>query len=145
MLLGMKKRGFGTGRWNGFGGKVAEGETIGDAAKREVEEEAGIQTLDMKQVGVLDFEFVNDPKVLEVHIFSATQFTGEPTESEEMAPKWFSIDTIPYEQMWSDDKYWLPLLLQGKTFKGKFLFDKPSTAEYSAKILKEELREVDFF
>ena len=34
VLLGMKKRGFGAGRWNGFGGKVQDGETIEDAAKR---------------------------------------------------------------------------------------------------------------
>ena len=39
MLLGMKKRGFGTGKWNGFGGKVEVGETVADAAQRELEEE----------------------------------------------------------------------------------------------------------
>ena len=34
VLLGMKKRGFGAGRWNGFGGKVDLDETIEEAAKR---------------------------------------------------------------------------------------------------------------
>lgn len=34
LLLGMKKRGFGVGRWNGFGGKVQPGETILEAAER---------------------------------------------------------------------------------------------------------------
>ena len=34
VLLGMKKRGFGEGRWNGFGGKVESGETITEAAIR---------------------------------------------------------------------------------------------------------------
>jgi len=34
ILLGYKKRGFGVGKWNGFGGKVEIGETIHDAAKR---------------------------------------------------------------------------------------------------------------
>ena len=34
VLLGMKKRGFGKGKWNGFGGKVQDGEEILDAAKR---------------------------------------------------------------------------------------------------------------
>lgn len=34
VLLGMKKRGFGAGFWNGFGGKVQLGETIEQAARR---------------------------------------------------------------------------------------------------------------
>lgn len=34
VLLGMKKRGFGAGRWNGFGGKVQEGETVEEGAIR---------------------------------------------------------------------------------------------------------------
>ena len=34
VLLGMKKRGFGMGRWNGFGGKVQAGETIEEGAIR---------------------------------------------------------------------------------------------------------------
>jgi len=42
MLLGMKKRGFGAGKWNGFGGKVEPGETVEDGAMRELHEEAGL-------------------------------------------------------------------------------------------------------
>lgn len=34
ILLGMKKRGLGSGKWNGFGGKVEPNETIEEAAKR---------------------------------------------------------------------------------------------------------------
>ena len=34
ILLGLKKRGIGVGKWNGFGGKVEANETIEDAAKR---------------------------------------------------------------------------------------------------------------
>ncbi|MCX6719056.1 MAG: NUDIX domain-containing protein [Candidatus Taylorbacteria bacterium] len=57
VLLGMKKMGFGKGRWNGFGGKVEAGETIEDAAKREVLEEAGIKVDHLEKMGVIDFEF----------------------------------------------------------------------------------------
>jgi 8-oxo-dGTP pyrophosphatase MutT (NUDIX family) len=35
VLLGEKKRGFGEGYYNGFGGKVEKAETILEAAKRE--------------------------------------------------------------------------------------------------------------
>ena len=142
VLLGMKKRGFGAGRWNGFGGKVEQGETIEQAAKRELREEVGLEAVDLVEHGVLDFEFENDEKILEVHIFRITQFTGEPVETEEMKPEWFDINKIPYEQMWTDDIYWVPILLAGNKFKGRLLFDKPSTAEYSAKILEKEINEL---
>ena len=33
ILLGMKKRGLGIGRWNGFGGHLEDGESIGRSRK----------------------------------------------------------------------------------------------------------------
>lgn len=123
LLLGFKKRGFGQGRWNGFGGKPHDGESIEEAAKREMEEEVGIIPADIKKRGVLTFEFADQPKmILEVHIFSATKFSGQPIETDEMKPQWFAIDQIPYSEMWPDDTYWLPLFLAGKNFKGSFYF-----------------------
>lgn len=139
VLLGLKKRGFGVGRWNGFGGKVEEGETIMEAAFRELQEEVGITTGTLKEAGVLEFSFQNDDKLLEVHIFTVVDFLDEPVETEEMKPQWFAFDQIPFAHMWSDDEYWFPLLLSGTPFEGAFLFDRPSDAEYSAKILSQRL------
>jgi len=143
ILLGMKKRGFGVGRWNGFGGKVEEAETIEQAARRELKEEAGIEAGDMKEVGILEFTFQSNSEILEAHIFKVSEFTGEPTESEEMKPQWFKIEDIPFSQMWSSDEHWFPLLLGDKLFNGGFLFDRPSDAEYPAKVINQELNEVD--
>jgi 8-oxo-dGTP diphosphatase/2-hydroxy-dATP diphosphatase len=142
VLLGMKKRGFGVGRWNGFGGKIEEGETIEGAAKRELKEESGLETVEISEKGIIDFEFENSSKVLEVHIFTVPRFIGDIKETEEMIPKWFNEKELPFNKMWTDDKYWMPLLLSGKKFKGKFLFDKPSDAEYSSKIISKELYEI---
>ena len=105
ILLGMKKRGHGEGKWNGFGGKVEEGETIEEAARRETKEEVGIEVLKMRKLGILEFEYQDDSGNMEVHIFYAKEFKGNPTESEEMKPRWFDVDEIPYNQMWADDKY----------------------------------------
>lgn len=80
--------------------------------------------------------FLHNPEILEVHIFRADKFLGEPTESEEMKPRWFHINDIPFKDMWPDDKYWIPLLLSGKKFKGKFLFGESDV------ILEQELSEV---
>lgn len=143
VLLGMKKRGFGAGRWNGFGGKMEVGETIEQATLRELAEEVGITDGKLSKAGVLDFSFEDGEKeVLEVHVFKLMDFKEEPIETEEMRPKWFSFDEIPFSQMWSDDEFWFPLFLNNKLFEGEFLFDRPSNAEYSAKIISQKLEEV---
>jgi 8-oxo-dGTP diphosphatase/2-hydroxy-dATP diphosphatase len=137
ILLGMKKRGFGAGRWNGFGGKLADGETIEQAAKREVFEEAGIVCDNLEKAGIIDFAFNGKSEILEVHIFRAINFSGNITESEEMKPEWFDISKIPFSEMWPDDIHWMPLFLSGKKFKGKFLFGESDI------ILEKELIEVN--
>jgi len=139
ILLGMKKRGFGAGRWNGFGGKLKDGELIEQGLKREIKEEAEIEVDDLNKVGIIDFEFIDNPEILEVHIFKSNNFNGVPTESEEMKPQWFDVDKIPFSEMWPDDIYWMPLFLEGKKFKGKFLFGK----EKNNNILEKELTEVE--
>ena len=137
VLLGMKKRGFGAGRWNGFGGKIQGEETIEEAARREMLEEAGIELRDIEKRGIIEFEFQGNPEILEVHIFRSENFEGEPTESEEMKPAWYHVDEVPFEEMWPDDIHWFPLFLGGKKFKGKFLFGPGDS------ILEQELLEVE--
>ncbi|PIR68336.1 DNA mismatch repair protein MutT [Candidatus Nomurabacteria bacterium CG10_big_fil_rev_8_21_14_0_10_35_16] len=122
ILLGMKKRGFGAGRWNGFGGKITEGESIEESLVREIKEEAGIELSNFEKVGLLEFEFAKNGEIVEVHLFKTSNFNGEPEESEEMKPQWFHIDEIPFSEMWPDDLHWMPLFLRGEKFKGRFLF-----------------------
>lgn len=123
ILLGRKKRGFGEGKWNGLGGKVEKGESIETAIRREVMEEGGISVPLIEKMGLIYFEFLGNPEIMEVHIFRAREFEGNLSESDEMEPKWFAFDEIPFDYMWHDDKYWVPLLLKGVKFKGKFNFD----------------------
>lgn len=138
VLLGMKKRGFGAGRWNGFGGKVEAGETIEEAAKREMQEECGIVITEMEQVGIHEFEFEkNRGEILEVHVFRVDAWSGESEETEEMEPRWFAFADIPYDTMWPDDRYWLPLFLEGKKFRTKFLFGEGDT------VLEKDIREIE--
>jgi 8-oxo-dGTP diphosphatase/2-hydroxy-dATP diphosphatase len=123
----MKKRGFGSGKWNGVGGKVQSGESIEDEAKREMFEEEGLQILNMERRGILEIEFQDNPEILEVHLFKVNAFSGEPEESEEMRPQWFPHEGIPFDLMWQDDRHWFPLFLSDKKFKGRFLFDNGDT------------------
>jgi len=121
-LLGMKKRGFGKGRWNGFGGKVKEGESIEKAMKRELKEEVGIIPRSFEKKALFEFHFKDKPEYLEVHVFYIPSFEGEPKETEEMRPQWFSQRELPFESMWPDDRHWLLLFLEGKTLRGRFSF-----------------------
>jgi 8-oxo-dGTP diphosphatase / 2-hydroxy-dATP diphosphatase len=143
ILLGFKKRGFGEGRWNGFGGKPQEGESIEDATRREVREEVGLELKDIEKVGFIEFEFEDGSSDVEVHFFKTEDFEGEPLETEEMRPEWFHVDAIPLHQMWPDDAYWFPLFLQGKKFKGRFRLDRPSGSEHTSVVLDHVLEEVD--
>ena len=136
ILLGLKKRGFGVGRWNGFGGKIKTGETVEEAARRELYEEARIQGSALESFGILDFKFKGESEELEIHVFKTRDWEGSPMESEEMMPRWFSVYSIPYKEMWPDDTHWLPLFLAEKKFKGRFLFDGMDT------ILKKEVTEL---
>ncbi|MBI3255858.1 MAG: 8-oxo-dGTP diphosphatase [Candidatus Andersenbacteria bacterium] len=136
ILLGMKKRGFGEGWWNGFGGKLQPGETIEAAAIRECREEAGITPTSISPRAVLNFYFEDSPDELEVHVFLIEAFTGQVQESEEMRPNWFSLNEIPYEKMWADDPYWLPQVLAGKKLAATFWFKDIKT------LLRHQVREV---
>lgn len=136
ILLGLKKRGFGAGRWNGFGGKVNDGETIEQAAHRELHEEAGIISEDLRKRGVINFLFQDNGEELEVHLFSANAFSGDIIESDEMRPRWFLHSEIPYSEMWADDPHWLPLVLSGKNVNGTFEFDNPESQSILNKIIE---------
>ncbi|CAG2107273.1 unnamed protein product [Medioppia subpectinata] len=130
ILLGLKKRGFGQNKWNGFGGKVEANETVEEAAKRELKEESNLECNCLNKIGVLSFEFVSDPtapKHMETHVFQTDDVWGEVQESDEMKPKWFGSEEIPFEDMWADDHIWFPLMLKGSHFRGYFRFSDQST------------------
>jgi len=124
LLLAMKKRGFGKGKWNGVGGKADPGESAEQAAIRECQEEIGVTPLEPELVGKIKFYEESDPEFGHyIHVFTTTKWEGEPIETEEMRPEWFSVDDIPYEKMWADDPLWLPLALSGRKFEGTLTLD----------------------
>lgn len=128
---------FGAGKWSGLGGKIEAGENKDQACVREVYEESGLRVDDLKYHGSLEFMFENTIESIIVHVFSATSFTGQLTESPEGVLRWISFDEIPYDAMWDDSKYWLPLLIGGKDFNGEFHFDREvsKVMDYKLEIL----------
>lgn len=126
VLLAMKKRGFGAGRWNGVGGKLEAGETVEAALIRECQEEIGVTVTEFEQVAEIAFEEHDngEPKQLQVHVYRGTKWEGEPSESEEMAPQWFKTSELPFATMWPDDEFWLPQVLAGKKLQAQFVLDE---------------------
>ena len=130
ILLIRKKRGLGAGKINAPGGRLEPGETPLEAAVREVQEELCITPLDLTYSGENLFQFV-DGYSIHVHVFKAGDYEGEPTETDEASPIWSNLDAIPYEEMWEDDKLWVPLVLDGTRFYGRYLFDDDIMLDYA--------------
>jgi 8-oxo-dGTP diphosphatase len=116
ILLGKRigKTGFGT--WCLPGGHFEFGESLIDAAKRELKEETGLSA------NKLEFlHLINDPleKVHYVHInFIAKDFEGVPVVAEKdkfSEWTWFEIDNLP-EPIFVGHKKFVPALLSKDIF-----------------------------
>lgn len=135
ILLGMKKRGQGSGNYNGFGGGIEKGETPEEGAVREIFEESGLTVLtkDLDKMALIDFHFPYKTEWNQrVHVYFVNSWKGEPTETEEMKPKWFNIKDLPYNNMWESDRHWLPIILGGNKINAFFTWkeDNKSVADY---------------
>jgi 8-oxo-dGTP diphosphatase len=129
ILLIRKKRGLGAGKINAAGGRLEPGESPIDGAVREVQEELRITPLDLRYAGENSFQFV-DGYSIHVHVFMASDYEGTPVETDEAIPLWFPLDEIPYEEMWVDDRMWVPHLLNGVAFSGRYIFDGDDMLDY---------------
>lgn len=129
VLLIRKLRGLGAGKINGPGGRIEPGESRLDCARREVEEELCVTPLELEERGELRFQFV-DGYSIHAFVFAARGCRGEPSATEEAIPLWTPCAKIPYDEMWADDKYWLPLLIAGGRFRGRFVFDADTMLEH---------------
>jgi len=135
ILLHYKKRGHGAGFWNGLGGKIEPGESPEECALREAREEMGTGVKNLVKLGEITFHDVQGEDWL-VHVFRG-EVEGEPRESEESLPRWFSLSDIPYDDMWEDDRYWLPLVINNLRFRAEFWFSGMEMKRFILEAWKE--------
>ena len=121
ILLIRKRRGLGAGKVNAPGGRIDAGESPLAAAVREFVEELAVHPTGVRKCGEILFHLL-DGISIRIHVFKGDGCIGEPRVTSEAIPFWVPVDNAPYDQMWADDRYWLPLLLQGKSFAARTLF-----------------------
>jgi 8-oxo-dGTP diphosphatase len=122
LLLIRKKRGLGAGKVNAPGGRLEKGESFMEAAIRETQEEVGLVVSNLQYAGEHYFQFKSGYSMY-VQVFVSDCFTGALEETEEALPFWVKCSEIPYSEMWEDDIYWVPHMLNGIQFSGRYLFD----------------------
>ncbi|HSF14990.1 MAG TPA: 8-oxo-dGTP diphosphatase [Vicinamibacteria bacterium] len=135
MLLIEKKRGLGAGKINAPGGRLEPFEHPIDGAVREAEEELLITPSGLTRTGENRFQFV-DGYSIHVHVFRASGYTGVPTETAEAKPLWVPLDNIPFDAMWEDDRLWVPLVVEGIRFSGRYLFDGDAMLGHELQVLR---------
>ena len=123
MLLGYKKSGFGAGRWVGLSGHIEDGEEPAEAAAREVAEESGLIVSGLVHMASLNFVFPARPAWNQTaDVFVTGDFSGQAAESDEVIPRWYRSDALPFDGMWDDARYWMPLVLAGERVRADITF-----------------------
>lgn len=117
VLLGLKKTGFGAGKWVGLGGHIEPGEKPAAAAAREVAEESSlvVPADSLQHMASIEFRFPARPSWDQTaQVYVTWVYEGEPAESDEISPRWFGEEDMPLPLMWDDARYWLPSVLAGQ-------------------------------
>lgn len=125
ILLGRKKYGIAKGILNGFGGHVEKSDSsIKDSIIREFFEETSLKLIKPILSGIMHYKY-DDLENGCTNIYLCNKWKGQLKESEEMEVEWFDLNAIPFDQMWPDDKLWLPAFLDKKNIVVSSYRNKP--------------------
>jgi len=132
------------GKVNGLGGKVEVDEDIVSSARREIQEEAGLETTELSLRGTVTFsDFGPNREQWLVFIFIATKWTGELLDgNNEGTLEWVDrsillsaaaeAESAEYP-MWPGDKHFLPLVFDQdpRQFHGTMPYDADQPISWS--------------
>jgi len=133
-FLALKKRGFGAGFLNGYGGKKEAGDSSIEAtALREMKEESGVtvQLEDLEKVAVIAF-FKAEQQIFECHVYFCRNWEGDFQETKEMlVAQPYDLTSPPYDKMWDADRVWVPLICAGKKIRAVSRYNEDMTKQES--------------
>jgi 8-oxo-dGTP diphosphatase len=100
------------GKYNGLGGKMEAAEDIAACMRREIMEEAGIECLEMRLRGTLNWPgFGKQGEDWLGFIFIIDRYAGTPFESNaEGKLEWVPVSELDALPMWEGDRHFLPLV-----------------------------------
>lgn len=133
VLLGLRKKvenQLGQNIIAGFGGKVGDleefrDEDYHDALARELREEIQVDINEYDYRGRIRLISPANPKwCLDIKVYIIHSWQGEPKETDYMKPDWYHKEALPTEQMWQDNRVWVPMVLQGERVDMVFLYDE---------------------
>jgi mutator protein MutT len=99
------------GRWEFPGGKVAPGESEGDALVRELREELGVTVTASRPFMRLSHEY--DDRVVELSMWLVDSFTGEPAGLDGQRLKWVAPEALGAEDILEADAPFVEALGRG--------------------------------
>lgn len=87
--------GYGARRWTWPGGKVDRGETLEEAARRELREESGLDSISLTEVGSKEYNW--EGKRDTVHFYQGESSSSDLTvDGQEIIDAgWFELDKLP--------------------------------------------------
>lgn len=140
ILLGRKKYGEAQGKVNGFGGKVEASDlTITDALIREFYEETGAKVIKPRLKSIINFHNIdtstNSNELWRAFVYIANEWEGEPKESNEMTVEWIDKESIPFNEMWENDKLWFNIVMSDKLSEIDLIEIDKKLSEFNVKFV----------
>lgn len=125
LLKGSPRKRLWPNLYNGIGGHVERGETVYDAAKREIAEEVGLTVVsDLRLCGTINIDVGAPERGIMLFVLTAVSHTREVRASREGRPQWVNWRSLDPAMMVED----LPILLPRVLSMGPN--DPPFSARY---------------